>query len=112
MLMSIKCGTATHREEDIHQEAGCICLTGGGTKEQEIESERQNRQVLTDEQILQLEHMGERSKNISATPRTSNGAWRMARFTSSRAGRSPRYSQSLKQTIEKITFMYLSAISR
>jgi phosphoenolpyruvate synthase/pyruvate phosphate dikinase len=30
----------------------------GGTKEQEIEPERQNRQVLTDEQILQLEHMG------------------------------------------------------
>ncbi len=31
---------------------------GGGTKEQEIEPERQNRQALTDEQILQLEHMG------------------------------------------------------
>jgi rifampicin phosphotransferase len=30
----------------------------GGTKEQEIEPERQNRQALTDEQILQLEHMG------------------------------------------------------
>jgi phosphoenolpyruvate synthase/pyruvate phosphate dikinase len=30
----------------------------GGTKEQEIEPERQNRQALTNEQILQLEHMG------------------------------------------------------
>jgi pyruvate,water dikinase len=30
----------------------------GGTKEQEIEPELQNRQALTDEQILQLEHMG------------------------------------------------------
>jgi phosphoenolpyruvate synthase/pyruvate phosphate dikinase len=30
----------------------------GGTKEQEIELERQNRQALTDEQILQLERMG------------------------------------------------------
>jgi pyruvate,water dikinase len=30
----------------------------GGTKEQEIEPERQNRQALTDEQILQLEHIG------------------------------------------------------
>jgi phosphoenolpyruvate synthase/pyruvate phosphate dikinase len=30
----------------------------GGTKVQEIEPERQNRQALTDEQILQLEHMG------------------------------------------------------
>ncbi|MBI2952837.1 MAG: phosphoenolpyruvate synthase, partial [Chloroflexi bacterium] len=30
----------------------------GGTKEQEIEPERQNRQALTDEQILQLERIG------------------------------------------------------
>ena len=30
----------------------------GGTKEQEVEPERQNRQALTEEQILQLEHMG------------------------------------------------------
>jgi len=30
----------------------------GGTKEHEIEPERQNRQVLTDEQILQLERVG------------------------------------------------------
>ncbi len=30
----------------------------GGTKEQVIEPERQNRPALTDEQILQLEHMG------------------------------------------------------
>ena len=35
-----------------------IALRDGGTKEQEIEPERQNRQALTDEQILQLEHMG------------------------------------------------------
>lgn len=33
-------------------------LKDGGTKEQEIEPERQNRQTLTDEQILQLEHLG------------------------------------------------------
>ena len=33
-------------------------LEEGGTKEQEIEPERQNRQALTDEQILQLEHIG------------------------------------------------------
>jgi pyruvate,water dikinase len=30
----------------------------GGTNEEEIEPERQNRQALTDEQILQLAHMG------------------------------------------------------
>ena len=33
-------------------------LQDGGTKEQAIEPERQNRQALTDEQILQLERMG------------------------------------------------------
>src|SRR5579859_2483839 len=33
-------------------------LKDGGTKEQEIEPERQNRQALTDEQMLQLERMG------------------------------------------------------
>lgn len=33
-------------------------LKEGGTKEQEIEPEQQNRQALTDEQILQLERMG------------------------------------------------------
>lgn len=35
-------------------------LKNGGTKEQEIEPEKQNRQALTDDQILQLEHMGRR----------------------------------------------------
>ncbi|AFZ04981.1 Pyruvate, water dikinase [Oscillatoria nigro-viridis PCC 7112] len=33
-------------------------LKDGGTKEQEIEPERQNRQALTDEQILQLDRIG------------------------------------------------------
>lgn len=33
-------------------------LKDGGTKEQEIESEQQNRQALTDEQMLQLERIG------------------------------------------------------
>jgi rifampicin phosphotransferase len=33
-------------------------LKDGGTKEQEIEPERQNRQALTDEQILQLDRTG------------------------------------------------------
>jgi rifampicin phosphotransferase len=33
-------------------------LKDGDTKAQEIETERQNRQALTDDQILQLEHLG------------------------------------------------------
>ncbi len=33
-------------------------LEGGGTEEREIEPERQDRQALTDEQIVRLEHLG------------------------------------------------------
>jgi rifampicin phosphotransferase len=35
-----------------------FALQDGGTKEQELEPERQNKQALTDEQILQLGHIG------------------------------------------------------
>ncbi len=84
----------------------------GGTKEQEIEPERQNSRRSRMSRFCSSSTWAERSKNISAIPRTSNGAWWMARFILSRAGRSPRYSRSLKQTIRKITFMYLSAINR
>ena len=40
----------------------------GGTKEQEIEPERQNKQTLTDEQILQLEHMGRKIEEHFGCP--------------------------------------------
>ena len=40
----------------------------GGTKEQEIEPERQNRQVLADEQILQLEHLGRKIEKHFGDP--------------------------------------------
>ncbi|MBW4624918.1 MAG: phosphoenolpyruvate synthase [Brasilonema octagenarum HA4186-MV1] len=43
-------------------------LKDGGTKEQEIEPERQNRQALTDEQILQLEHMGRKIEEHFGRP--------------------------------------------
>lgn len=43
-------------------------LKHGGTKEQEIEPERQNRQVLTDEQILQLEGMGRKIEGHFGCP--------------------------------------------
>lgn len=43
-------------------------LKYGGTKEQEIEPERQNRQALTDEQILQLEHMGRKIEEHFGRP--------------------------------------------
>ncbi|MGI6036517.1 MAG: phosphoenolpyruvate synthase [Limnochordia bacterium] len=43
-------------------------LQDGGTKEQEIEPERQNRQALTDEQILQLERMGRKIEEHFGCP--------------------------------------------
>ncbi len=43
-------------------------LKDGGTKEQEIESEQQNRQALTDEQVLQLEGMGRKIEKHFGCP--------------------------------------------
>jgi pyruvate,water dikinase len=40
----------------------------GGTKEQEIEPERQNRQALTDEQVLQLERLGRKIEEHFGRP--------------------------------------------
>ncbi|MGH2508276.1 MAG: phosphoenolpyruvate synthase, partial [Ktedonobacteraceae bacterium] len=43
-------------------------LKDGGTKEQEIEPERQNRQALTDEQIFQLERIGRKIEEHFGCP--------------------------------------------
>ena len=43
-------------------------LKDGGTKEQEIEPEQQNRQALTDEQILQLERIGRKVEEHFGCP--------------------------------------------
>ncbi|MBI4548633.1 MAG: phosphoenolpyruvate synthase, partial [Ignavibacteriae bacterium] len=43
-------------------------LKNGGTKEQEIETEKQNKQALTDEQILQLERMGSKIEEHFGRP--------------------------------------------
>ncbi|MDN5285018.1 MAG: ppsA [Mucilaginibacter sp.] len=43
-------------------------LKDGGTKEQEIEPEQQNKQALTDEQILQLEHIGRKIEEHFGSP--------------------------------------------
>ncbi|QGU96189.1 phosphoenolpyruvate synthase [Clostridium bovifaecis] len=43
-------------------------LKDGGTKKQEIEPERQNRQALTDEQILKLEHIGRKIEEYFGHP--------------------------------------------
>lgn len=43
-------------------------IKDGGTKVEEIESERQNSQVLTDEQILQLERIGRKIESCFGCP--------------------------------------------
>lgn len=43
-------------------------LNGGGTKEKEIHPKQQNRQALTDEQILQLEQLGRRIEDHFGCP--------------------------------------------
>jgi rifampicin phosphotransferase len=43
-------------------------LQNGGTTQQEIEPERQNRQALTDEQILQLERLGRKIEKHFGSP--------------------------------------------
>lgn len=43
-------------------------LKDGGTKKQEIEPERQNRQALTDEKILQLERIGRKIEEHFGSP--------------------------------------------
>ena len=43
-------------------------LKDGGTKEQEIEPEQQNKQALTDEQILQLEHYRQKDRRTFRLP--------------------------------------------
>ncbi len=43
-------------------------LKEGGTEEKRLEAERQNRQTLTDEQIVQLEHIGRRIEAYFGCP--------------------------------------------
>src|SRR5256714_1651536 len=51
-----------------NKKLGIYASKDGGTKEQEIEPERQNRQALTDEQILQLERMGRKIEEHFGCP--------------------------------------------
>ena len=53
-------------------------LKDGGTKEQEIEPESQNRQTLTDEQILLLERMGRKIEEHFACPQDIEWCWSQA----------------------------------
>ncbi|MDQ3231310.1 MAG: hypothetical protein M3Q07_05765 [Pseudobdellovibrionaceae bacterium] len=50
-------------------------LKDGGTKEHEIEPEAQNRQALTDEQIVQLEHLGRKIEQHLGHPQDIEWCW-------------------------------------
>ena len=50
------------------KKVGIYPLKDGGTKEQEIEPENQNRQALTDEQILELERIGRKIEEHFGRP--------------------------------------------
>lgn len=50
-------------------------LKDGGTKEQEIEPKRQNQQVLTDEQIVQLEYIGRKLEAHFGSPQDIEWCW-------------------------------------
>jgi phosphoenolpyruvate synthase/pyruvate phosphate dikinase len=54
-------------------------LKDGGTKEQDIEPERQNRQALTDEQILELERIGRKIEEHFGRPQDME--WCLAQDT-------------------------------
>ena len=60
---------------------------GGGTEKREIEAERQNMQVLTDEQILQLEVLGRKIEAHFGCPQDIE--WCLIRGYSSAGGVSP-----------------------
>ncbi len=88
-------------------------LKDGGTKEQEIEPDQQNKQALTDEQILRAGiAWAERSKNISVVHRTSNGVWLMIRFILYRVDQSLLCTPYLNLMIRRITFTFLSVINK
>ncbi len=59
MLITIKCRTGRIFDKNIPAKKLAIyALKDGGTKEQALAPEMQNRQALTDEQILRLERLG------------------------------------------------------
>ena len=56
-------------------------LENGGTRQQAVELTQQSARALTDEQILQLEHIGRKIQAHFGSPQDLNGAWLMVHFT-------------------------------
>ncbi len=87
-------------------------LKDGGTKEQEIEPERQNSQTLTDEQILQLEHIGRKFEEHFGSPQDIEWCLVDDTFYIVQSRPITTYTQSLKRMIRKITSIYRSGINK
>ena len=113
MLIVIKCRNGKIIDKKISTKKLAIyALKDGGTKEQEIEPEQQNRQALTDEQILQLERMGRKIEEHFGRPQDIEWCLVDDTFYIVQSGQSLLYTRSLKRMIKKITFMYLSVINK
>jgi phosphoenolpyruvate synthase/pyruvate phosphate dikinase len=65
----VRDGKVIHKKTSTKKLA-IYALKDGGTKEQEIEPERQNKQALTDEQILQLEYVGRKIEEHFGCPQS------------------------------------------
>jgi len=87
-------------------------LKEGGTETQQIASDQQKTQTLTEQQILQLARIGRQIEAYLVAHKISNGVWLMIHFILSRVGQSLLYTRSLKRMIKKITSMYLSVINK
>jgi len=70
-------------------------LKDGGTKEQDIEPERQNRQALTDEQILQLERIGRKIEEHFGSDYTTDELQEALRPIASLISKSEKAQQKL-----------------
>ncbi len=70
-------------------------LKDGGTKQQEIEAEQQNRQALTDEQILQLERIGRKIEQYFGRDYTTDELQEALRPIASLISKSEKAQQKL-----------------
>jgi phosphoenolpyruvate synthase/pyruvate phosphate dikinase len=69
MLIIIKCRDGKVIDKKISTKKLAIyAVKDGGTNQQEIEPEQQNKQALTDEQILQLERLGRKIEEHFGSP--------------------------------------------
>lgn len=107
----VKDGKIIHKQVST-KELAIYALKDGGTCEQEIEPKEQNNQALTDEQILQLEHIGRMIEEHFDCPQDIDGVWMEIHFILSRVDQSQHCIPYQKQRLKKNTYTCLSVISK